>query len=100
MKTIVALTIFLFICPETRADELAQIHQISLGREQAPITIIEYTFLTCHHCADYHLYVLPLIKQKYINTGQLKYVVRPLPLDKEALMAFADWEKKADKTRY
>jgi protein-disulfide isomerase len=63
-------------------------HEMTLGPEKAPVTIIEYTSLTCHHCADFHLYTLPLIKQKYVNTGKLRLIIRPLPLDKDALMAF------------
>lgn len=88
MNKIVALTLFFLFSQNLTAAVFTQAHQVTLGKQEAPITIIEYTSLTCHHCADYHLYVLPLIKQKYVQTGQLKYIIRPLPMDKDALMAF------------
>lgn len=88
MKRSILFFLSFIISAPVFADASSQVHQIVYGKKEAPITIIEYTSLTCHHCADFHLYVLPLIKQKYINTGQLHLVVRPLPLDKDALMAF------------
>ena len=68
--------------------EAINFRSISMGSESAPHTVIEYTSLTCHHCADFHLYVLPLIKQKYINTGQLRWIIIPFPMDKDAIKAF------------
>lgn len=62
--------------------------EISLGSEDAPHTIIEYTSLTCNHCADFQLNILPVIKKQYIDTGQLRLIIRPFSMDKDALQAF------------
>ena len=58
-----------------------------LGKADAPITIIEYASLTCPHCAHFAVDVLPKLKQKWIDTGKVKLVLREFPLDEPALRA-------------
>ena len=53
----------------------------ALGDEKAPITVIEYSSMTCPHCAHFHKDVLPEFKTKYIDTGKVRYIVREFPLD-------------------
>jgi protein-disulfide isomerase len=62
--------------------------ELSLGRDDAPITIVEYADLTCPHCADFHSKVLPVLKQKYIDTGKARLLFREFPLNTHSLMAF------------
>ncbi|MGD9868222.1 MAG: thioredoxin domain-containing protein, partial [Hyphomicrobiales bacterium] len=68
------------------AGTLPDLHQ---GSEDAPVTFIEYSSLTCPHCAAFHKDVLPTLKSKYIDTGKVKYIVREFPLDKLAFAGFA-----------
>lgn len=77
-----------FLTGKSFSADAINFRAISIGSENAPHTVIEYTSLTCHHCADFHMYVLPLIKQKYINSGQLRWIIIPYPMDKDALKAF------------
>ena len=63
--------------------------EITLGRPDAPVTIIEYSSLTCTHCAEFHRTTLPELKKKYIDTGKVRIVFRPFPLDEYALKAAA-----------
>ena len=35
----------------------------------AKVAIVEYSSLTCPHCADFHRDVLPQIQQEYIDKG-------------------------------
>lgn len=58
-----------------------------LGKESAPITIIEYASLTCPHCAEFDRDTLPKIKENWIDTGKAKLVFRDFPLDGLALKA-------------
>ena len=58
---------------------------VVLGDEDAPLTIIEYASMTCGHCADFHNQVLPKIKENYIDTGKVKFVLRDMPWDPLAL---------------
>ena len=58
-----------------------------LGDPDAPVTIIEYSSLTCPHCAAFHTDTLPAIKERYIETGKAKIIYRDFPLDQHALNA-------------
>ena len=58
-----------------------------LGDPNAPVEIVEYSSLTCPHCRNFHLNVLPALKKKYIDTGKVKLVYRDFPFDRFGLMA-------------
>ncbi len=60
-----------------------------LGPADAPITIIEYSSLTCPHCAVLHRDALPKIKETWIAEGKARLVFRHFPLDAMALRAAA-----------
>lgn len=59
----------------------------AIGDPSAPVTIIEYSSLTCPHCAAFHAKTLPELKQRYIDTGKVRLVLRDFPLDATALKA-------------
>lgn len=61
----------------------------SIGAKNAPVTIIEYSSLTCPHCADFHNNVLPKLKEKYISTGKVRFIQRSIfnPEDKISIKA-------------
>ena len=58
-----------------------------LGDPNAPITMIEYSSLTCSHCGQFHKEILPKIKKNYIDTGKVKLIYRDFPFDKLGLFA-------------
>lgn len=58
-----------------------------LGNTDAPITIIEYSSLSCGHCALFHKEVLPDVTEKLIDTGKAKLVMRDFPLNIQAFHA-------------
>ena len=58
-----------------------------LGNKNAPITIYEYSSFGCFHCAEFHVEVLPQIKEKYVDTNKVKLVFVPLPTDKNSMDA-------------
>ncbi len=60
---------------------------ITVGKADAPVTIVEYASMTCGHCANFHTKVLPTLKQKYIDTGMVRLVLREFPLDNLAAAA-------------
>ncbi len=58
-----------------------------LGDPNAPVTILDYSSMTCPHCATFHTETLPKIKEAYIDTGKAKLVFRDFPFDQAALRA-------------
>ncbi|MEA2930134.1 MAG: hypothetical protein QOG38_2562 [Hyphomicrobiales bacterium] len=60
---------------------------ISLGKADAPVTIIEYASMTCPHCAAFHKATYPALKSKYVDTGKVRFIFREFPLDEVAVAA-------------
>ena len=52
-----------------------------LGKDDAPVTIVEYASMTCPHCAHFHETVYPELKKRYIETGKVRFIFREFPLD-------------------
>ena len=65
----------------------AEVGERSIGDPEAPVTIIEYSSLTCPHCASFHNDVLPDLKEQYIETGKVRMVFRDFPLNEPAVDA-------------
>ena len=75
---------------EVSVDELMKpgpLPELSLGSADAPITVVEYASMTCGHCAHFHNTVFPLLKEKYIDTGKVHFIMREFPLDNLAVAA-------------
>lgn len=72
---------------EKGKSPVAPLPEISMGRSEAPVVILEYSSLTCTHCAEFHKNVLPAIEKKYIKPGYVRLIMRDFPGDRIALMA-------------
>ena len=75
---------------EIPIEELMQpgpLPELVLGKEDAPVTVVEYASMTCGHCANFHNKVFPTLKERYIDTGKVRFVMREFPLDKLAIAA-------------
>ena len=59
-----------------------------LGDPDAPVEIIEYASMTCPHCASFHEGVFPQLKEEYIDTGKVRFVLREFPFDPLAAAVF------------
>ncbi|WP_029075724.1 DsbA family protein [Kaistia adipata] len=58
-----------------------------LGDANAPITVVEYMSLTCSHCKHFHDTTWKPLKEKYIDTGKVRFILRDFPLDPLATAA-------------
>lgn len=70
--------------PLSTEDALAERR---LGAASAPVTMTEYSSLTCPHCATFHTETLRALKARYIDTGKLSLVFVDFPFDRLALAA-------------
>ena len=61
--------------------------EMSIGKEDAPVTIVEYMSMTCPHCAAFHRETFDAIKEKYVDTGKVRFILREFPLDNKAVAA-------------
>lgn len=59
----------------------------TMGKLDAPITMYDFSSLTCPHCADAHARILPLLIKDYVETGKLRIVFNDFPLNQQAMDA-------------
>ncbi len=52
----------------------------SLGKDNAKVTIIEFSDFQCPFCARFREQTLDQIKKEYIDTGKVRFVYRDFPL--------------------
>jgi protein-disulfide isomerase len=53
----------------------------ALGREDAPVTVVEFTDYQCPFCRRFEADSFAQLKKDYIDTGKVRFVSRDLPLD-------------------
>jgi protein-disulfide isomerase len=58
--------------------------EMSLGRPDAPVTIVQYASLTCPHCQAFHRETFPEFERTYIKTGKVRYILREFPIGKQS----------------
>lgn len=80
--------------PAARAEDLSDLMTLAddekiMGSKDAPVTIVEYSSMTCPHCAAFHSKTLPGIKEKYLDTGKAKLVFREFPVSTKDLRSIA-----------
>lgn len=57
------------------------------GEEDAPLTIFEFSSLSCTHCADFHLNALKKLDKDFLSTGKVRVVFIHFPLDRSSMQA-------------
>lgn len=53
----------------------------SQGREDAPVTVVEFADYQCPFCRKFQSETFAELKKDYIDTGKVRFVSRDLPLD-------------------
>lgn len=53
-------------------------NEFFLGSPEAPVTMVEYYSHLCGHCSSFNSETLPLIIEKYVKTGQVRIIPRPV----------------------
>ena len=82
-----ALVIILLSFNFSLAQEDVHKLDMTLGNADAKVTIIDYSSLTCPHCATFHEEVFPKLKEEYIETGKVKLIFREVYFDGPGLWA-------------
>ena len=75
-----ALSVVLALAGCSGKDAAPAEGDMALGvPEGAKVTVVEYASFACNHCADWHRFVYPTFKTRFIDTGQVRLVFRNLP---------------------
>ena len=56
--------------------------EFSIGRADAPVTIIKYMSLTCQYCRRFQAETFPVLKRDYIDKGHVRFIIREFPIGK------------------
>ena len=91
----VAAALALAIAAPAMAQEAAPTEQaqaetlpdITLGAEDAPLTVVEYASFTCGHCANFHNENWAKLKAEYVDTGKIRFTQRDVYFDQVGLWA-------------
>lgn len=60
---------------------------VLMGNPNAAVKLVEFGSLTCPHCRHFHETGLPVIKSRWLASGQVSYEYRPFSLNGVDLMA-------------
>lgn len=53
---------------------------ISIGDKSAPVTILEISDFGCPHCQTFHNNTFPILKETYVDTGEVNWLILPYSL--------------------
>jgi protein-disulfide isomerase len=75
--------------PATTSMPVQTVGFPSLGRKDAPLTIVEFSDFQCPFCRRHFATTLPQIKANYVETGKVRYVLidNPIPSHRYAAQA-------------
>lgn len=65
----------------------AQVPDLEMGNKDAKVVMVEFASLSCPACAAFHKEALPTLKEKYIDTGKMRLLMRDHPLNDPAFAA-------------
>lgn len=64
--------------------ETGPLPEMSLGRADAPVTVVKYASLTCPYCRRFQLNDFPRFKRAYIDTGKVRFILREFPIGRSS----------------
>ena len=80
--------ICLIVCLKSYSDDsIVQKNMIVIGSFDATVKIKIYSSLTCPHCANFHINVVPEIKKEYVESGKVQLIFIDFPLDQASFNA-------------
>ena len=67
--------------PQPTTGRVTNLTGHSMGKADAPLTMVEFTDLQCPYCRQFAVATFDEIKKNWIDTGKLRYISRDFPLD-------------------
>ena len=77
------ILVFLFLADFANAESKI----LSIGNQNAKVTVKVFSSLTCPHCAEFHASIFNNLKKDYIDKGLVRFEHHAFPLDLAALNA-------------
>ncbi len=67
--------------------DVSRVVEMTLGKPDAPVTIVEYLSFTCPHCATFNQTVFRQVLERYVEPGTVRIVTREVFFDAPGLWA-------------
>ncbi|TAK60986.1 thioredoxin domain-containing protein [Methylobacter sp.] len=67
--------------PKLTPIPLTGLEKMTLGKQEAAIAILEFSDYECPYCGKHYKNVLPKLRERYIDKGTVKYVMKDFPLE-------------------
>lgn len=74
----VGASLTLAACNRAGGGTAATAEDMTMGKADAPVKLVEYASASCSHCADFNETVFPAFKAKYIDTGKVHYTLKEM----------------------
>ena len=81
------LSILLLISISLSPLQALESSPLSIGSDEAKVTVKVFSSLTCPHCANFHTAIFENLKREYIDKGLVRFEHHAFPLDLAALNA-------------
>jgi protein-disulfide isomerase len=66
--------------PEAATAKLEVGARLGQGSPTAPLTLVEFSDFDCPYCRRFHETTLPVLRERFVQRGQVRYVLMDLPL--------------------
>ena len=81
------MALSLSACNPSTAGGKINVDELTLGKADAPVTLVEYASVACPICAQVNAKMMPDLTAKYVDTGKVRYVYRPMMTGNAAVAA-------------
>ena len=79
------LILFFISCFSSYSNEFKNV--VTVGSHDALVKIKIFSSLTCPHCANFHLKIVPKIEKEYVEPGKVQLIFIDFPLDQASFNA-------------
>src|SRR3954451_25403400 len=62
--------------PAPDPGSVAQADDMSIGKPDAKVRVVEYASASCPHCARWNIDVFTVFRAKYVDTGKVRYTLK------------------------
>ena len=87
INSLLCFLVFIFLLNNFQVNASENKSLISIGSDEAKVTVKVFSSLTCPHCANFHSKIFNKLKKEFIDTNNVRFEHHGFPLDLAALNA-------------
>tara|TARA_Y100000590_G_C15669144_1_gene995632 strand:- start:747 stop:1379 length:633 start_codon:yes stop_codon:yes gene_type:complete len=87
INSLLCFLVFIFLLNNFQVNASENKSLISIGSDEAKVTVKVFSSLTCPHCANFHSKIFNKLKKEFIDTNNVRFEHHGFPLDLAAFNA-------------